>query len=626
MIMIRYNYRGSTFINDMKAFAFGLLLVIFTTTLYAQNEPDENSIKNSGLYIYGIGTGNSYRQADNNALDNLITQISVQVESSFENVVSETDGNLKEYTKSIVKTYSNVTLASAESMLLSEKRGKFKVMRYMTKTDLNKLFENRKLKIFDYVKSGIIAENNLRIADALKNYYWALVLLHSHKDIDNMKYDFPEHGQRLLVTALPDRINAIFTALGFSVKNIEDNPEEKYKTVYLNITYKERPVENLDYEYWTGRNYSNLFSCRSGTGMVEFIGETEYQLSKIKLMVEYSYAQKTGMDIEVKAVFDNVELPFFRKAEFKIPLPASKMEKDDEVSAEKAKIDFEKLNRINETRKIRKDILTIIDAIKTQSYSDIGNMFTTEGKEAFNRLIANGNVKVLPDIKSLNVIRLGDKTIVRSVPVKLSYKNSRRSFIENLVFTFNSDGKIETIAFAISDKAINDIVSRSERFGTVEDKYELISFMENYKTAYCLKRLDYIEKIFADNALIIVGSIVKEAEPIDGMYNKLGSAKVKYIEMKKEEYIERLSRVFNSNEFVNIHFEDNIVNKVNGNDKIYGIQIKQDYYSTSYADKGYLFLMIDLTDTINPKIYVRTWQPEKNPDGSIYGLSDFEIN
>ena len=84
--------------------------------------------------------------------------------------------------------------------------------------------------------------------------------------------------------------------------------------------------------------------------------------------------------------------------------------------------------------------------------------------------------------------------------------------------------------------------------------------------------------------------------------------------------------MFASNEYVNIQFEDNLVTKVNGDDKIYGIQIRQYYYSTNYADQGYLFLMIDLNDSINPKIYVRTWQPEKNPDGSIFGLSDFRMN
>ncbi len=77
-----------------------------------------------------------------------------------------------------------------------------------------------------------------------------------------------------------------------------------------------------------------------------------------------------------------------------------------------------------------------------------------------------------------------------------------------------------------------------------------------------------------------------------------------------------------SNEFVNIRFANNTIRKASGGD-IYGIQIKQDYFSTNYGDTGYLFLLIDMTDSIAPKIQVRTWQPEKNPDGSIYGLSDF---
>ena len=36
-----------------------------------------------------------------------------------------------------------------------------------------------------------------------------------------------------------------------------------------------------------------------------------------------------------------------------------------------------------------------------------------------------------------------------------------------------------------------------------------MEFMENYKTAYCLKRFDYIRDIFADDAVIIVGNVAK---------------------------------------------------------------------------------------------------------------------
>jgi hypothetical protein len=610
----------------MKKLLLSLVVLLLAMKGFPQPEPDAGQIKTSGNFIWGIGTGSTYQTADKNALDALITQISVQVESSFENVVNETEGSLKEYTKSVVKTYSNVTLTEAKSLLVSEKKGAFEVIRYMAKTDLNTLFENRKQKILEYVHSGLIAENGLRIGDALKNYYWALVLLRSHKDNGTIQCDFPDEGNRLLITALPEKLNAVFTALSFSIKNIDDKPQENYKSIELNLSYKGKPVENLDFVYWTGRNFSNPVSCRSGIGLAELIGEVEYPLTELKIRVDYVYACKTGIDLEVRSVLENVKLPDFEKAEYKITLPSAVIQRPEQNVDKLSNIDFEKLNKVEQTQKIKKNLQQIIGAIEKKDYSNLGQLFTTEGWEVFNELIAGAYVKILPGDQNPNIIAMNDKTIVRSVPMKLSYSNSHRSFIEQVVFTFNGDLKVEAISFAISDKAIEDITSRSDRFGTIEDKYQLFNFMEHYKTAYCLKRLDYIEKIFAENALIIVGSIIKEAESIEGMYKKIGTERVKYIELSKGEYIERLQKVFGSNEFVNINFEENIVKKVNGDEKIYGIQIKQDYYSTNYADKGYLFLMIDLNDSINPKIYVRTWQPEKNPDGSVYGLNDFEIN
>ena len=105
----------------MKKIFLSFFTIIISLSSFSQQEPDKDEIINSGKYLWGIGVGNSYQQADKNALDNLITQISVQVESSFENFLTETDGNLEEYTKSVVKTYSNVTLVSAKSMLIKEK-------------------------------------------------------------------------------------------------------------------------------------------------------------------------------------------------------------------------------------------------------------------------------------------------------------------------------------------------------------------------------------------------------------------------------------------------------------------------------------------------------------------------
>lgn len=611
----------------MKKNLIALFLFFSVFMLTAQNQPSVAEIQSSGNYLYGIGQADEYRQADNNALDHLITQITVQVESYFVGKTTEVEGTVEEFAQSVVKTYSNVSLISAKSVLISDRKGKYEVMRYISLREMEQVYANRKNKIIDFVQAGIKAENDLRIGDALKNYYWGLLLLQSHKDRDAISCDFPDIGNRLLMSALPELINNVFTYLNFEVKNTEWRPTEKYKAFYLQITYNGKPVDNLDFTFWMGRGYSNPVSVRSGLGLTEFYDMVADQPDKIKLAVEYAYENKSSYDLEVNAVFQNMRLPYFDRSEFVVSLAKQNFEAEPQIlTLETQKIDFEKLNKVEQSRNLRKSVIKVVNAIEKRNYGSVKDHFTDKGWLVYNELIANGNVKILPFVDTLKVIQMDGAAIVRAVPMRFSFKNNSRDFIEQVVFTFDQNQKIDAISFAISDKAIEDIVSRSHRFGTVEDKYQLIDFLEHYKTAYCLKRLDYIESIFADNALIIVGNVVKKAEPIDGMYAMAGREQVEFIELSKTEYLERLSRVFSSNEFVNIHFEENIVQKVNGESKLYGIQIKQDYYSATYADKGYLFLMIDLNDSLNPKIYVRTWQPERNPDGSIFGLNDFFVN
>ena len=98
---------------------------------------------------------------------------------------------------------------------------------------------------------------------------------------------------------------------------------------------------------------------------------------------------------------------------------------------------------------------------------------------------------------------------------------------------------------------------------------------------------------------------------------------VKYTRQTKQEYMKKLQYIFKSNEFINIRFADNQIRKSGVGGEVYGIQIKQDYFSSSYGDTGYLFLMVDLNNPEEPLIHVRTWQPEKDPDFGLIDLSYF---
>ena len=143
----------------------------------------------------------------------------------------------------------------------------------------------------------------------------------------------------------------------------------------------------------------------------------------------------------------------------------------------------------------------------------------------------------------------------------------------------------------------------------------LATFLEDYKTAWALHRLDYIESIFADDARIITGHVLKKVQGKldDNSRNKVSLRDgIKYTEMDKKEYMRNLKECFNTNPFINLCLTDCLVERM-GNPNHFGINIHQDYFSSTYSDTGFLFLFIDVQDPESPQIKFRSWQPERDP-------------
>ena len=105
----------------------------------------------------------------------------------------------------------------------------------------------------------------------------------------------------------------------------------------------------------------------------------------------------------------------------------------------------------------------------------------------------------------------------------------------------------------------------------------------------------------------------------------LSEDKIEFIRLSKNEYLKRLKKVFEKNDFVRIQFDEISIQRHPQFDNIYGVQLKQRWHSSTYSDEGYLFLMIDFMDPQEPIIHVRAWQPEKFSDGSTINIYDFEI-
>ena len=601
----------------MRNHRYPFLLLLFILPLCVHSQSVEKIKESSDRYIWGEGTGSTLQKADNEALQMLTSQISVQVESKFRHFVEEEektgqqdDYHFEEKVKSIVNTYSNATLHNAERIVISNEPDA-KVFRYIKRENVHRVFENRKNKIFDFVDHAEKAVGERRIGDALRYYYWAFTLLKSHPECNELRYKSGEGKAHSMVSWIPIKMNEVFSHLHFYVTKEEDKDE--MKRVILTVTYKDEPVDNLDYSYWDGRDWSNLIHVKDGRGVLEFYGAAANEKQKARVKAEYIYENQANIDQELKTVMGKIDPIPFRQSYYTI-----RFDQQESPSAKNEKNERPGISKLEDPSGYASVLSAVSEAIGDRKYGSVKRYFTERGYDMFKKLVAYGNARIIGK-KPYQFYRFREGVMARALPMVFDFSNNDQQFIEDVVFHFNSNRKIKSLSFGLSEDALESILEKEVWDET--DRMVLVSFLEHYKTAYALKRLDYIESIFADDALIITGYVLKVKPDADSRYQ--GSRIVRYNRQSKAEYIRNLRYSFNSKEYINIRFEESRVRKGGKGEDIYGVQIRQNYFSSNYGDQGWLFLMVDLNDPGEPVIHVRTWQPTRGKHDSIYGLSDF---
>lgn len=595
-----------------------------------------DQIKASPLYLWGEGSGTTVAEADERALADLISKISLQVESSFEQTEEETakggEVDAHQIIRNKVNTYSQATLTGTERMLISNEPDAI-VGRYIKRSEVTRIFEGRKLKVAEFVRLAQNAQADCRIDDALRYYYWAYALTRSLPQPNELKVK-DNHGAEHVATAwLPEQMNQIFATL-----NVQPNgrPDED-GNVNLRITFGGNPVGSVDYSYFDGQGWSNLYSARDGQGVLELTpGITP---TSVQLKFEYAYKDQAVIDKEIQSVLAVVPNTAMRKSYVMVPLnqmaqapkPMNQTEQTSSIAASttnSAEAEAEVLRASKEstplnTDRYRKTMERVIRAIGSRNYASIKGLFTAEGYAMYNSLINYGKARLLNANPTIDYFTLRDEVVARSVPMSFSFAHGvRKKFVEDVTFTFNKDGLIDAVAFAVSHRTWADVMSRTK--WPVPSRMTIIEFLENYKTAYALKRWDYLNEIFDDNALIIVGSVVHRLKRVAGdgiRYEDMPI--VRSNRLSKQQYMQNLKQCFRSNEFVNIRFSDTNVMKGRPDVDDYGIQLKQDYYSSSYGDTGYLFLRVDINNPKEPIIRVRTWQPQITRMEDLIDLNSF---
>ena len=583
-------------------------------------------------YKWGTADGETEESAKVAAMENLLMTLRTTLSLDRREKESVDENGYKSEQSSELRAQSIATVENLATIIFQDEKG-WHCMYYVSTEDLKKAEKARQDHISEIILLGITQEEKLNIAGALKYYTWGLSMLNAYGDQLKLNLEGRDQDPR---PWLQQHIPMILDNITAEIEddNISyDELDYDHYTVNIKLNYAGKPVSALDISYFNGEREIKPVHAKNGIGSLHFPDISN--LKELALKIVYDYPEEGKIyDKELEAVYKSgFGVKFDHQAILRIPikvnknkltLSSSKTEKESDASSYSTfpilKADRKEIERpIVENEDLVAKMTAVEQALSKRDYESVKGLFTQEGWKIFKMMVSSGELKVIKKNPTFTVERTQMFSIGKGIPVTV--KNGRHISNENIVFRFDMEsGLIKSVAYALTAKAENDIFRQAQ--WNLESRYSLLTFMEDYQTAFALKRLDYIKSIFSDDAVVITGKftdrnnqkLFHDIKSLD-----LEKREVIYSYYSKDEYIAKLEKDFfdkNSQgyrKYIQLIFEDAVLSKVAtggfivDNDVMW-IEIKQHYISDKYSDTGYLSLQLNLKPE-GSKIHVRTWTP-----------------
>ncbi|MBP5328262.1 MAG: hypothetical protein J6Y98_10195 [Bacteroidales bacterium] len=617
------------------------LLLVSVDNIKAQvNCPQCESIKKNSKYYWAqsAGTFQTMEEARQSAMHSLGTNIQTFVVSEFKNdvstVITDQDHKSTDSRESRARSYSNVILQDLNVIELQQEPNAM-VFCYVEKSRVKTVFEERANQVVDFVESGKLAEQRLQIDDALKFYNWALSLAVTLPDPVEVSFD-GKKGKAINI--LPMKIRSVLNTLRCVTESTTDDGYGGCDAI-LKFTYNGKPVSSVCFKYNDGQSWIGPNYAKDGIADVHFVRKPIDK--KVGIVYEYRFLEEAKQ--LMPGIFDHISpLTFNAASQFgsfdgsnsmKSSNSTSSSNPAPEINPEKAKRSVHMaMDTVGNAAAYATAMQAFEKAITNKRPEEARQYMTEECYGLFKKLINNTGQQVkLYGKQEYSYLDAGNMILARFMKVSLRVSGGK-TINDKLVFRFSpKDKKAFSFAFGLTDIAENDIFSAAKNWSSVS-RYTILNFMEDYQTAFALRRIDFMEKVFSEDAIIILGTELKTVprKQTDGGAVKLSDRQIKYNKYTKQQYLSRLRNQFNTYKYIHLTFENNETCLINTegttrDDAAFAIQIAQTYSSSHYSDRGYLTLMLNLQGEY-PMIVVRYWQPEKEDKvnmGSFFSSDNF---
>jgi len=613
----------------MKKYLIVLVLIIF---VYGFGMSPEE-IKGSGVYYYGEVLGNEGIEelcdAKDRALLRLSQNISVMVSGDFESSKVEVNGEYSESVEKIMQTYSGITLKNLRP-LQSWENGGWQVLYYLHQDSLASIYNERKRTIFSMYEKAVENEAKQNLSNALQWYYYSLILM---KSIPLERIDY--QGKDLRLEAA-ERIEQIIESVKFIFerdKMVQDN----IRNVYLRVEYEGKPVKLLEFSYLV-KGVPVEEKVSDGRVCCRFTGAS-ITYDELEVEIQYRYARNRRQMTEVEQLWQAIVKPDFDNKR-KISLEKSKktekqLEKyaiEQQPQYEKAdiKLSYADADGCSVAKEIAGSVFDLIESFQNNDFSiKYANDEFLENK--LTEMCKYNQVEIIDNEYNYSINKTYEGWEARTIPVYCNYPSLNQRGMEYLVLDFDGQGVLQDVNFSVFSGLYDNHVGKfkydqHDNDEAYRHRQVLVKFLEKYRTAYLNRDIVTLNQIFAEEAIIIVGRVLREGESEHNYeYGKTElQPEIDYLEMTKQDFMVRQEQIFTQQQDICLGFSSCEFNQKNTEKDVYGISMRQQYSSTGYSDEGYLFLLVDFKGD-EPMIYVRSWQPSEWSENQLIKLANFRV-
>ena len=540
----------------------------------------------------------------------MMSQIYVVVKSEVTSSSREDDkGDVSENLEKILNTYTYGRLPDVAE--LSYKTGPtFHILRYIRKSEYRKIFERKKKEIEGFIRE---AEENLtknELGKVFRNYHRAAVGLEGLQDACIIYKNN---------TYTPDIIfeTIMEIAEDIDLKVVSNNYEYETRTIILDISYNDEPVNDLNIYYF---DHHGFIPQKTNQNLMQIvlIGNEYEQMQELTVKIDIeenlynSYSEETTLLSQLFDFEDYEVIKEIHLEEKHIPKPQNR----------RFNVVFNNKIECPIRQQMIDNTIELFSYLENEQIEDESIFSDEKIIRRMENVIEFNHPKLLSYPQAVEINKTDSGWEVRQFGVSVSCEGfpSRN---ETAVVDFDEDGKIYNFCYTINPALHELFESEGTAAGDWDYRQIAIKFLENYKTSYTTKNIEDVETLYSEDALIIIGKVVQRKPKREEFQSDFSKEEIIYFTKTKQEHIQSLRNIFADNRFVWLQFDTFKINSAPIG-KVYGISMKQNYYSSTYKDEGHLFLLIDFRGE-RPLIHVRNWQPGEWDLSKVMKLENFRF-